>query len=92
MEPSENKKMDLFQSLKDEVLDSSEEGPSTSFRAPKLPNIKHEEDDDFDDNEIELDSLLEPGTTANVFDKEFKKKVDKQQRKELEEEEREKML
>lgn len=92
MEPSENKKMDLFQSLKDEVLDSSEEGPSTSFRATKLPNIKHEEDDDFDDNEIELDSLLEPGTTANVFDKEFKKKVDKQQRKELEEEEREKML
>lgn len=92
MEQSDNKKMDLFQSLKDEVLDSSEEGPSTSFRTPKMPNIKHEEDDDFDDNEIELDSLLEPGTTANVFDKEFKKKVDKQQRKELEEEEREKML
>lgn len=93
MEASENKKMDLFQSLKDEVLDSSkEEAPSTSFRTPKMPKIKYEEDDDFDDNEIELDSLLEPGTTANVFDKEFKKKVDKQQRKELEEEEREKML
>lgn len=93
MEASENKKMDLFQSLKDEVIDSSQkEGPSTSFRTPKMPKIKYEEDDDFDDNEIELDSLLEPGTTANVFDKEFKKKVDKQQRKELEEEEREKML
>lgn len=91
MESMENKKMDLFQSLKDEMLDSSEEGPSTSFKAPKLPNIKNE-DDNLDDDFDNLDAFLTPGTTANVFDKAFKKKIDKQHRKELEEEEREKML
>lgn len=91
MEPIDSK-LDLFQSLKNETLDSSDDGgPSTSFQGRKLSEIKSEEDDQEDEFN-ELDGMLEPGTTANVFDKAFTKKLDKQTRKELEEEEREKML
>lgn len=41
MEPIESNKMDLFQSLKSETLDSSDEGPSTSYKsARKLSEVK----------------------------------------------------
>lgn len=86
-------KLDLFQSLKNETLDSSDDGgPSTSFGGRKLSEIKSEDEehDGYDDSELE--GMMEPGVSANVFDKAFSKKLDKQSRKELEEEEREKML
>lgn len=91
MEPIDNK-LDLFQSLKNETLDSSDDGgPSTSY-GRKLSEIKSEDDQEGFESEDFLESMLEPGTTANVFEKAFKRKLDKQTRKELEEEEREKML
>ena len=85
--------MDLFQSLKDEPLELN------------LPDIKSEANDDDDDNndrniketdeddEDDLSSSI-PRTSHNVFDEAFtrKRKLDKQNRKEMEEEEREKML
>lgn len=88
--------IDLFQSLKDEPLEIS------------LPDIKteekHSEDEDNnekiekqfsidDDNDDDLSSSI-PQSSHNVFDEAFsrKRKLDKQNRKELEEEEREKML
>lgn len=84
-------KIDLFQSLKDEPLELS------------LPDIKSEVNDEDEDNndrniketddEDDLSSSV-PRTSNNVFDEAFrrKRKLDKQNRKELEEEEREKML
>jgi len=83
--------MDLFQTLKkDEPLELN------------LPDIKSEinEDEDNNDNiketddEDDLGSSNVPTTSNNVFDESFrrKRKLDKQNRKELEEEEREKML
>lgn len=90
MEPIDTK-LDLFQSLKNETLDSSDDGgPSTSYSARKMSEVKSEEDDQEDDNLLE--SMLTPGVSANMFDKTVKRKLDKQSRKELEEEEREKML
>ena len=85
-------KIDLFQSLKDEPLELS------------LPDIKSEvndEGEDINDGNIKESSDYEddlsssiPTTSNNVFDEAFrrKRKLDKQNRKELEEEEREKML
>jgi hypothetical protein len=94
MEPIDSK-LDLFQSLKNETLDSSDDGgPSTSFHARKLSEVKSEDDheeEEEEDNLMDLE-MLTSGATANVFDKAFKRKLDKQSRKELEEEEREKML
>jgi hypothetical protein len=79
---------DLFQTLKDEPLELS------------LPDIKSEvNDEDINDTNKETDdeedlSSSVPTTSNNVFDEAFrrKRKLDKQNRKELEEEEREKML
>lgn len=78
-------KLDLFQSLKDEMNDNLQL-PSISEIQNKTQtnNIKSETDDD--------DELATPGPSENIFDKAFKRKLDKQNRKELEEEEREKML
>lgn len=77
--------MDLFQSLKDEPLELN------------LPDIKSEElndDEDKNDENSQEENDDNPSTSNNVFDEAFsrKRKLDKQNRKELEEEEREKML
>lgn len=79
-------KLDLFQSLKDEESNDHEGTSVKSISESEDHRENHESarnsDDDHDPNE--------PGTS---YDGEPKKvKLDKQNRKEIEEEEREKML
>lgn len=82
--------LDLFQSLKDEEL-TDHEGTSVKsisepedHREEKFEPARHLSDEDLD----------QPGTSASLDgESEPKKiKIDKQNRKEIEEEEREKML
>lgn len=81
-------KLDLFQSLKDEDTNDHEEHEGASIKSVSESetheDIKSENDDDNNQN------TDEPGSS---YDQEGKKKVvEKQNRKEIEEEEREKML
>lgn len=84
-------KLDLFQSLKDEDTNDHEELERVSQKSVSESetheDMKSENDDDKDDDKDQ--NLDEPGSS---YDQDGKKKVEKQNRKEIEEEEREKML
>lgn len=80
MEPIETK-LDLFQSLKNEES-NDQEGASQK-------SVSESEDLKFESRSDDENNGNEPGSS---FDSEVKKKVEKQNRKEIEEEEREKML
>jgi transcription initiation factor TFIID subunit 11 len=84
-------KIDLFQSLKDESLDVK---LSSNIKSEDESDTNDQDNDNQNTSETEYEDMSSaiPGTSANVFDKAFKKKLDKQNRKEVEEEEREKML
>lgn len=94
MDSMNNSRIDLFQSLKDEMSDNYGSQSTSSNMKLNLPTIKLEDDDDDQTgtDEHEDGNSANPDGSSNIFDKAFKKKLDKQNRKELEEEEREKML
>lgn len=75
-------KLDLFQSLKDEKSNDHEEAPQKSVSESE--SLKYEQ------LAISDDENMEAGPSSP--EKELKKKAEKQNRKEIEEEEREKML
>lgn len=81
-------KLDLFQSLKDDESNDHEGASQKSMsESEHVGNLKYEPSDD----ETNLqDHDMDAGSSSP--DKELKKKVEKQNRKEIEEEEREKML
>lgn len=84
-------KVDLFQSLKDEESNEHDEAPHKSIS--DSDDMKYETRSDDDNNmeeNVNTDDMGEAGTSS--CDKGMKKKLDKQNRKEIEEEEREKML
>lgn len=84
MEPIDSK-LDLFQSLKDEESNDNEGASQKSVSESELAeDLKFESRSDDETNHQEAGS--------SSPDKEVKKKVEKQNRKEVEEEEREKML
>lgn len=90
MEPLDSK-VDLFQSLKDEESNEHEEVSHKSVS--ESDDMKYEARSDDDNNmeeNVNTDDMGEAGTSS--CDKGTKKKLDKQNRKEIEEEEREKML
>lgn len=83
MEPIDSK-LDLFQSLKDEDASEHEE-PSSRVSVSEPDDLKFESRSDDDNNDND-------NAEGESSDKGIKKKLDKQNRKEIEEEEREKML
>lgn len=92
MEPSTSSKPDLFQALKDD---------KECEERPKMPNLgiedrtieKESNLDSADDNKDSGDELdFMKGECSKDEGNDRKRKLDKQTRKEIEEEEREKML
>lgn len=84
MEPIEAK-MDLFQSLKDED-DELEGYQKTSLSEPPEDSKIESRRDSRTDNDDDMDNVAGSSSSGT------KKKIEKQNRKEIEEEEREKML
>lgn len=82
MEPIDSKP-DLFQSLKNG--ESNEQEGTSQRSVSESEDLKFESQNSDDEN-----NGNDPGTSS--YDKELKKKIEKQNRKEIEEEEREKML
>lgn len=82
-------KLDLFQSLKDDESNDHEEASQKSIsESEQVGSLKNEKYEQQSDDEATNDQ--DAGSSSP--DKELKKKVEKQNRKEIEEEEREKML